>query len=151
MQKSIVSDASCIIILSNVSQLSILHKLFEVVIVTQVVAEEYGQRLPEWVEVQYLEKSDFHYLQTQLDEGEASSIALASKLKDALLIIDERKGRRIARELQIDITGTLGILLLAKQKGLIAKLKPVLQEIQKTNFRISEQLIKQTLILAGEH
>lgn len=151
MQKSIVSDASCLIILSNVSQLAILQKLFNVIIVTQVVAEEYGQRLPEWVEVQYLEKSDFQYLQTQLDEGEASSIALASKLKESLLIIDERKGRSIAKALQLDITGTLGVLLLAKQKGYITRLKPLIQEIQKTNFRISEQLIKQTLILAGEH
>ena len=59
-------------------------------------------------------------IERNLDKGEASSIALALEIKDSMLIIDETKGRRIAKSYNIDIIGTIGILLLADNRGLIS-------------------------------
>jgi predicted nucleic acid-binding protein len=77
-------------------------------------------------------------------------IALAVENEDCLLIIDDSKGRREAKALGIKITGTLGVLLLAKERKLIEELKPLLNQIKSTNFRISQSLIYRTLAMAGE-
>lgn len=70
--------------------------------------------------------------------------------KNCLLIIDERKGRKVAQDLDIPIIGTLGILLEAKNLGLVYSLRPLLEEVLKTNFRISKQLLNVVLEQANE-
>ncbi len=67
-----------------------------------------------------------------------------------MLIIDELKGRREARKLGITVTGTLGILIVSKEKGLINKITPILEKIRKSNFRISEKLLTEAKKKAGE-
>lgn len=85
-----------------------------------------------------------------LDPGEASSISLAAEHTGRLLIIDELKDRKVARELRIAITGSLGILVTAKNKGLIAAVKPLIDKIFQTNFRLSDALIKYVLAQVDE-
>jgi predicted nucleic acid-binding protein len=80
-----------------------------------------------------------------LDKGEASAIALASEHENSLLFIDEIKGRKAAKEMGINVTGSLGVLVAAKKKGHIQAVKPLIEKIQKTNFRISEELIERVL------
>jgi len=82
--------------------------------------------------------------------GEATSIALASTNENSLLIIDESKGRKVAKEMGVQITGSLGLLVAAKQKGYIEAVKPILEKIQQTNFRISENLIQVVLYKVNE-
>ena len=85
-----------------------------------------------------------------LDRGEASAIALALEQLNCLLIIDERRGRMVAQRLQLNVTGTLGILLQAKSRGFIAAIKPFLDIIGTTNFRLSAQLMQAAINQAGE-
>ena len=85
-----------------------------------------------------------------LDPGEASSIALASEYKEVLLIIDEIKGRKAAKEMGIPVTGSLGVLVAAKEKGYVRAVKPTIEKIQKTNFRVSEVLIERILEKVNE-
>jgi len=66
------------------------------------------------------------------------------------LIIDERKGRKVAERLKIEIIGSLGVLIKAKDKGVIKSVKEILDLIDKTNFRISESIKKKILKKAGE-
>ncbi|MBD0289000.1 MAG: DUF3368 domain-containing protein [Flavisolibacter sp.] len=72
---------------------------------------------------------------------------LKTKTLLSLLMIS---ARRIAEQLALPITGTLGILIEGKKKGVILKLKDVLQELSKTNFRLTEELIQKALKMAGE-
>jgi hypothetical protein len=67
------------------------------------------------------------------------------------LLIDERLGRREAVRLGLSITGVLGVLLIAKNRGLIAKVKPIMESlISQANFRISHQLYEEVLQTANE-
>lgn len=85
-----------------------------------------------------------------LDLGESSSIALAIEIGNCILILDDIKARKIAQQLGIKISGTLGIILSAKKLGVISLVKPIIDKIKKTNFYISENLEAEILYLSGE-
>lgn len=79
-------------------------------------------------------------LTADLELGEATSIALALEMSDCLLIIDEKKGRRIAKDLGIKITGTFGIIMQAFEMQLIADPGSVVERLESVGFRISQNL-----------
>ncbi|MGI4884392.1 MAG: DUF3368 domain-containing protein [Janthinobacterium lividum] len=135
MPPVIIADGSCLILLEKIEGLELLPQLFGSITVTDIVAEEYGLPLPAWATVQAAQDArQLQLLALTLDRGEASAIALALEQSDCLLIMDERRGRLVARRLQLTITGTLGILLQAKSSGFIAAVKPLLEVISATNF-----------------
>lgn len=151
MPEIIVSDTSCLILLNKIGRLDLLRKLFGNITITQVVADEFGKSIPEFIKIENpADKNYQKILETLLDSGEASTVALALEKKNCLLILDDTKGRREARQLKIDLTGTLGILVIAKEKGFIKSFTNILKEIEKTDFRISEDLIKEAKRKCGE-
>ncbi len=89
-------------------------------------------------------------LKTQMDSGEAEAIALAMELGDVLLILDDKKARRVAGQIGLKVIGTVGMLLRAKRAGVIASVKPLLRELLQANFRISDGIIQEALRLSGE-
>lgn len=140
-RETIIADASCLIVLQNIRELSLLQKLFGEVLITEEVEKEFDLNLPEWIKVKAVQnEAQKNSLSLILDRGEASSIALCLETDDSLLIIDEKKGRRIAQELKIKITGTLGVILRAKEKGLIDSIEDLLEKLDKAEFRISPNL-----------
>lgn len=149
--KIIVSDTSCLILLLKIDELGILKKMSNRVFVTSVIKDELKQDLPGWIQV--LDAKDKHYqsiLEIDLDKGEASAIALMLELDDAILLIDDLKGRKLVEKLGFKFSGTLGLLLKAKQIGIIKSIKPVLDKIRLTNFRFSEKLFADILNQAKE-
>jgi predicted nucleic acid-binding protein len=151
MHKAIISDTSCLILLDKIGELEILNKLFGSIITTTVVASEFGQPLPSWIEIR--QPSDNNYqsiIEVSVDKGEASAIALAIELDDCLLIIDDLKGRKFANEIGLTIIGTIGVIVDAKLAGIIPSIKPILTKIKSTNFRITEQLEALILKRSGE-
>ena len=89
-------------------------------------------------------------LSSYLDKGEATAISLAAEHENSILIIDEIKGRKVAKEMGISVTGSLGVLVAAKNNGHIQTVKPLIEKIQRTNFRISKELIDQVLVHVNE-
>ncbi|RTQ50201.1 DUF3368 domain-containing protein [Hymenobacter gummosus] len=151
MPPVIIADASCLILLEKIGALELLPRLFGRITVTDIVAAEYGLPLPEWAAVKVnQDASQLQLLSLTLDRGEASAIALALEQSDCLLIMDERRGRQVAFRLHLPVVGTLGILLRAKSSGLIGAIKPLLDAIGTTNFRLSNQLVQLVLKQAGE-
>ncbi|MCL2027988.1 MAG: DUF3368 domain-containing protein [Bacteroidales bacterium] len=149
--KLIISDTSCFITLSNIGELDLLRLLYKQIVTTPEVAEEFGESLPEWVEIIAVsDKAKQELLEMQVDKGEASAIALALESENSFLIIDDNKARKLAHNLRLDVTGTIGVIVAAKQKGIISRVKPVLQKIKETNFRISAELELQALLQANE-
>lgn len=148
--KAIIADTSCLIIYDKIDRLGILQEMFPDLMVTTEVANEFGE-LPGWITIQeVIEQEAYKKLAEELGKGEASSIALALEFEECLLIIDERKGRKIAEDLGIDTIGSLGILIKAKEKGVINEVREILELIDRTDFRISQSIREVVLKQSGE-
>jgi predicted nucleic acid-binding protein len=89
-------------------------------------------------------------LELQIDKGESSAIALALEMPGSTVILDDFKARKIAIKLGIQVTGTLGVIIRARQKGIISSIKPILGKLKQTNFRLSPELELEALKMAGE-
>ena len=146
MHKIIISDTSCFIILTNIGELHLLEKLYSKITTTIEIATEFGEPLPEWVEILSVKSKDTQrLLEMQIDKGESSAIALALEISDSLLILDDIKARKVATQLGLSITGTLGIIIKAKLEGIIPSVIPILNKIKQTDFRLSNEMELQVL------
>ena len=151
MHKVIISDTSVLILFQKINKLDLLQGIYSEIITTPEVAEEYGDVLPDWIIIQSVSDRKYQeFLEIQIDKGEASAIALAKDYPEVLLLLDDLKARKLAAQLNMKYTGTLGIINRAKQLGLIERVKPLIDEILNTDFRISEKIIKEFLILNEE-
>ena len=151
MHKYIISDTSCLILFDKISSLDLLHKTYGTITLTPEVANEYGRILPDWTNtVPVKNKDKQREFEKLVDHGEASAIALALELPKSILIIDDKRGRTLAHELKIEITGTLGTLLKARQQGIIPKIKPFIEKLRQTDFRITKEIEDGILKKAGE-
>lgn len=148
----VIADTSCLITYDKINGFDILKKTFNEIIITKEVAEEYGHELPNWIVIKsYDNKKEYTELRISLGKGEASSIVLAKELEGSLLIIDEKRGRKIARKMSVNIIGSLGILLKAKAKGVINSVGSVIEKIEtETNFRIANSIKEELLKRAKE-
>jgi len=136
----IVSDTSCLILLDKLGRIDLLKFLFNKVTITSIIADEFGKELPDFIEIRNPQEKNYQrILESFLDSGEASAFALAIENNDCLLIIDDLKARREAKQLKLNFTGTIGILILAIEKGYIENVSVLIDEIKGTNFRISEK------------
>lgn len=156
----VVSDTSVITNLLQINKIELLQQLFKKVVIPGEVYNELN-RIPghtiflaeqEWIQI--LSPADnlaVEKLLIYLDKGEAQSIVLAAELQADLLLIDERKGRQIAEEMGLKIMGLIGILIKAKNIGLINFVRPLLDElIASAGFRIKEDFYNQIITLVNE-
>ncbi len=159
----VVSNTSPIINLAAIGQLDLLKKLYDTIFIPHAVYHEItvkgqGQigaleiEKSSWITVkQLLDKNLGEALKLELDEGEAEAIVLAIGLQANLLLIDERAGRKVADHFGVRYIGLLGVIIEAKQKKLIPKVKPVLDDlISKAGFWINLNLYNRVLQAAGE-
>jgi len=144
----IVSDSTTIIILSNLDRFDLLSKLFTEIIIPQAVYQELNTKisteLPSFITIKKIKPSKvFDDIISLLDTGESEAISLAIELGTGL-IIDEKKGRKIAINKGVRIIGLLGIIYLNIQRGFISKnqAKIFLDLAIENGFRISPILIK---------
>ena len=151
MQKVIIADSSCLILLEKIGELALLHRVFGEIVVTKEVANEFGEILPDWFHVVEVKNQSFQkMLEASLGVGESSAIAYPVDLAGCLLIIADLKGRRMAEKLGIAITGTLGVMVEARLSGVIGSVIPLLEKIRETDFRLTRELEENILHKAGE-
>lgn len=151
----VISDTSVISNLIQLGHISLLKQLFGQVIIPEAVFNELSKISNQieilnefdWVEIITITKIElFQELEKSLDQGESEAITLAIELKADALLIDEKKGRRIAQEHGIFITGLIGILINSKEENLIQEVKPLLDKlIYEIGFRINPQLYRAIL------
>lgn len=156
----IISDTSPITNLIQINQLELLEKLFDEVVIPNAVFQElavYEKQAKlllncNWIVVKTVKNiTKVQELTEILDLGEAEAIVLAKECKADLLIIDERHGRYVAKENDLEIIGLLGILVRAKQEGLLLNLKPHLDKlVNEIGFRVSKKLYQLILKSVNE-
>ena len=157
MSPLVVTDTSCLIALDRVGQLGLLPVLFADVVAPYAVVAEYERKasapLPDWLRnVEVPDREGVRRLLLRgLDWGESEATTLARSLPDALLLVDERRGRRAAAGFGLPVLGTAGRLLAAKREGRLAAVRPVLDALRDQHgFRLADALYERVLDQAGE-
>ena len=159
MRKTI-SNTTPILSLLKINKLDLLKELFGTVAVPNAVFQEIekGKEKPfyqdlsllDWIEIEYIKNTDSLAYFIDLDAGEAEVLILAKEQNADLVIMDEIMGRRYAKQLEFNLTGTIGILLKAKEKGLINSIRELLTELTEKGTWLSTKLISKAIQLANE-
>lgn len=158
--KQVITNTTPLIGLSLVGKFEVLRSIFGQIIVPEAVYQETifaGTGKPGsdelkraetegWIQVVRVNPAGVvKSLQTDLDLGESEAIAWAFENHADLLLIDEYKGRAKAIGMGVHITGTIGVLLLAREADLLKDIRPELDLLRSHGFRISDSLYKQML------
>ncbi len=145
----IISNTSCLIVLDNIDMIYILKELYETITISKEVAEEYGKELPEWVSVKSVyDKKSVRILSSFVDLGEASTIALCIEIENSIMILDDMKARKLAKKLDMKFTGTIGVLIKARELGIIDDCMIVISRLKECGFRVPPEIEK--LLLSDE-
>lgn len=147
----VISDTSSLILFHKIGEIELLRKLYNRVIITPEVQTEFQEQLPNWIKIESVQDKKYQeFLETQVDWGEASAIALAKEIENTLLLLDDLKARKLAGKLNLKFTGTLGVINKARQLGIVHKIKPLIDKLLLTDFRISENIVNELLRLNNE-
>ncbi len=153
----IISNATPLIAFARIGQLELLRKVVENLTIPQAVAYEISEYTQtkrgvidlsqeEWITVQSLQSQlQVHLLLPTLDQGEAEVIALALERQARLVLIDELTGRKVAESLNLNVSGSVGILIRAKQMGELTAIKPFLDQMKKQGIYFSQRFIDAVL------
>lgn len=126
-----------------------MPELFEPVFIPLEVATEFNVLLP-WLTIEAPSNSELvNALKLSVDGGEAEAIALALE-KNCKIILDDKQARSSARKLGLEIVGTVGIFVRAKQYNLIESIKTFLDDLENNGFRMSRSLKAEALKSSGE-
>lgn len=160
MNKLVIADAGPLIAFARLHQISLLPQIFVRVLVTDIVFRECAGRsdfpesalIQEAVTRKQLElctAPDFSAFAQKIDAGEASAIAMAIDFGCGVLM-DDKAGRRMATNAGVPMIGTVGVLVLAKRKGLVPLVKPQLEKLASSGYFLNEEIIAAALIASGE-
>jgi hypothetical protein len=156
----VVSDTSAITNLIQIDHLWLLREVYQNIIIPQAVYDELVSDTKNkliieslsWIKIKEVKENDItRNLKEVLDPGESEAITLALELDADFIIIDEKKGRKIAEDYGLRKIGLVGILVESKRKGLIKEVRNLLEQlIEKANFFVSEKLYKDVLYQLNE-
>ena len=160
MTNTAVINASPLIFLSRSRHLDLLQTFAKEVWVPEAVATEILQRGPDDISAQAIEATDWLTVKSTLEipiaitewrlgAGESAVLALALE-HNIEAIIDDLAGRKCAASLNIPVRGTLGIVLAAKQRGIIPAAKPVIEDMMQAGLYLSKPILQQALWRVGE-
>jgi len=157
----VVCNTSPFQYLYQLDLLHILPALSERVVVPPAVVDElaagraWGIQLPDpatlaWVTLLRPASEPALPLVNDLGPGETEVLMLGLERREAVVILDDALARRVANTLGLQLTGTLGLLLDAKEAGLVPAIAPLLDQLQALRFRVSARTRAAVLALAGE-
>jgi predicted nucleic acid-binding protein len=151
----VVSDTSPLTALLTVGEAGLLSRLFGDVIIPEEVRDELARShssLPAWIKVEAVKNTAEAVRLSQIvDKGEAEAIELAKELHADRLLIDERKGRRLAMQEGVPVIGLLGVVILAKRQQLIPSARTLLHRLeQESGMYLSADIRNQALRTVDE-
>jgi len=161
LSSHVVCNCGPLIALAGVRQMELLPRLFSRVWIPAVVHTELTGSVrfatardlftQSWLQVVSPAGPVDAFLSSQLDPGEAAVLTLAHQMPGAEVLMDERRGRRVAEQVfRLSIVGTGGLLLRAKAAGLIPVVSPLLSAMKANGYHLSERLMQAVCRAAGE-
>jgi predicted nucleic acid-binding protein len=160
--RKVVVNTTPLIALSHIGQLDILKKMYGEILIPNAVYNELSAKpdsickievdnSKDWIMVEEIKNQMAKSMyKTQLHEGEVEVMILSQEVNADLVIIDDANAKKHAKYLKLPVTGTLGVLIKAKQNGYVDKLKPMLQMMIENGIYISQDLVKLCLKQVGE-
>lgn len=157
----VITDTSPIQYLYQINQLNLLPILYGQVKMPQAVADELAQGRAKDIQLPAPDSLSWSTLYSvpspilvpeipNLGAGEREALSLATTIPDSLIILDDALARTYAQQLNVRTTGTLGVLLKAKQAGYVSAIAPLLDELNTLNFRLAPATRAAVLKLANE-
>lgn len=159
----IVSNTTPLIAFSSLQKLDLLQQLFGKIYIAQAVYNEatiekkakdnlgYEISQADWIyPIKIKDTLAVEVLLDELDLGESETIVLAKEINADWVLMDEKKGRRKLTQLGLQKIGTLGLLLKAKEVGLLTEIRPDIEKLNQTGFNLSEKVIHSVLQQANE-
>lgn len=157
--KKVISNASPLIALSNISRLELLKEIFQRIIIPKAVynevvkegknragAVEVEKSIGKWIEIKEVKNlNEVRALRAVLDYGESEVIVLGQEINADLLILDNKEPRMFAKHLEFKVVGTIGILMLAYKKGILDNPIKEIMKLKEKGFYISDKLLKEIL------
>lgn len=149
----VVADTTPLRYLAAIGEVSLLPCMFGKVVIPPAVWNEltaastpqtvrlFFEKRPDWLQLRTPLPDSLELVSSDLDAGERAALALAIEIKADLILIDEAAGRREAKELGMRITGTIGVLRLAAERGLI-EVHKMLVGLRGSGFYIDESVLR---------
>ncbi len=161
MAKFVAADASPLIALAAAGELDLLRGLYDTVTITRLVKDEVTGRgdRPGAREIDAAMRSGWLRVApappetcrlTQIEAGEASTLALAAEHDDALVLMDDALGRAQAAALRLEVLDLAGLLLAAKRAALLDAVRPLVARLARRGFTLPEEARRELLSAAGE-
>lgn len=159
----VVVNTTPLIALSYVGKLDILKELYCEIIIPEAVYKELSvkqesickkavDRSLDWIRVEKIQNQMAKSMyKTQLHDGEVEVMILSKEIDADVVIIDDANAKKHAKYLQLPVTGTLGVLIKAKQLGYVDELKPILHCMIENGIYISQNLVDLCLAQVGEY
>ncbi|MDO4338881.1 MAG: DUF3368 domain-containing protein [Eubacteriales bacterium] len=159
--RRVIVNSTPLIVLCKIGRLDILKNLYGEIIIPQAVFSEVTAkkdsvcrqiREKEWIHVEQItDQSDKKMYRAKLHDGEVEVMILAQGMPKAdLVVIDDNAAKKTAKYLGLTVTGTIGVLLRAKEAGIIENVSPVIKEMKQRGFYISAELERIVLKQANE-
>jgi len=158
--RKVIVNTTPILSLLKINKLHLLNEIYGSVIIPQAVflEIELGKdmkfyedlKLKKWIEIRKLKDQTSRFSLKELDDGEAEVLILAKELEANLVVIDETLGRLFAGQMGLKITGTIGILLKAKELDLVENIGNLLLDLISKGVWISPKLVEKAKFLANE-
>lgn len=157
----VVSNTSPLFYLHQIDQVELLRDLYNHLHVPQGVVTELragaklGLNVPrpesfDWMTIEPISITRHLRAHTELGQGELEAITFALGHPNSLVILDDLAARKVAKENNLEITGTVGILIYAKENGLVPAIAPLLAKIRAAGFRVNEKIYRESLRRVNE-
>ncbi len=151
----IVCDSSTIIALERINHLWLLENLVEEIFIPYAVNKEIkskkGINLPTCFRIK--EVKDKLYIKQNrknLHIGEVEAIALAKEVKADFVILDDKRARKLAEKEGLKVAGLLALVIIAKEKGIIKRVKPIVDDLKRHSFFVGKDIYVEIMKLSGE-
>lgn len=159
---SVIANSTPLIAMAKINELNLLKEVYSQIVIPKAVYEEVaisgkGKKgsveiaKAEWIKVKEVKEEKLKkLLQMELGKGEAEVIALAYEVNANLVIIDENRGRGIAKIFGLKVTGTIGTIIEAKKRGSLNNVREKLDGLINAGIWIGKDLYEEALRLSGE-
>ena len=152
----IIGDSSALVSLATMDRLDLLEKIFGKIYVPQAVYDEVtisykpqSVKLKEFLSNKVV-SVELDISKMGLGQGELEAIALYKNMNSDFLLIDDRRAKKFAQLNGVNVIGSLGVMILAKESGLMESIRDDLEKLVSSSLFISQSLIDRVLMSVGE-